>query len=342
MSNQLKVGILVIATLLLAIFGYNFIKGQDIFKKSKLYYTKFKEIGDLTVSSPVKIKGLVVGTVASITESGPNLDEIVIGLEMKKNINIGKNSLAFVNTSILGVSTIEIKLANGSGFYILGDTILSSSGPKILEDLQKKLNPIIAKVDNSLGHLDTLMVNANSVITNNLKANLEASLQNVTRLTNQLTTTAKNLESLINAQTGTITASITNLKTFSGNLNNNNPNLNTIVANLKTTTDNFKEISTNVKNLKLDATLAKVNTAIDELGLTLKNVNNPNGSVGKLLNDKLLYDRVNNTIRSVNVLMDDFKVNPKRYVHLSVFGKKNKGAALTTPLINADSSLLKK
>jgi phospholipid/cholesterol/gamma-HCH transport system substrate-binding protein len=341
-SNQLKVGLLTITTLALCLFGYNFLKNKNLFTTNKLYYAKFKEIGELNISSPVRIKGYKVGVVASIKESGPNLEEIIVGIEMKKEINIGKQSLAFVNTSLLGVSTVDIRLDNSNGFYKLGDTITSSNDPKMLDELQKKISPIMGKVDNSLGHLDSLMVNANSVIDENLKANLKASLQNVTKLTTQLSETAASLQSLISSQTGTIATTMNSVKQFSGNLNGNNDKINAIMESFKTTADNLKTTTANFKDLKLDATMAKVNTAVDELTKMLKSVNNPDGSIGKLLNDKLLYDRINNTIRSVNVLMDDFKTNPKRYVNISVFGKKNKGGALTAPIINADSSLLKK
>ncbi len=333
-SNPVKIGLLALITFILGMVGYNFLKGKDLFSTKKMYYAKFKEIGELTAASPVKIKGLVVGSVAFIEESGPYLDkdEIIVGIQMKKNIKIPTNAEAFINTSILGTSSIEIRLLPSTGYLSLGDTIVSNSNPKILEELQQKINPVLGGVNRSLGALDTLLRNVNSGITEETKSNLNASLYNISMLTNQLTKSAVALQQLLNSQSGTIASTLKNAEKFSKNLNANNQGINDIVNNLNKTTDKFSK-------LQLDETLKNVNGLLVDLNTTIKGFNNPNGSLGKIMNDKLLYDRLNNTVRSVNVLIDDLKTNPKRYVNISVFGKKNKGNALQAPIVNADSSL---
>jgi phospholipid/cholesterol/gamma-HCH transport system substrate-binding protein len=333
-SNPVKIGLLALITFVLGIVGYNFLNGKDFFSSKKMYYAKFKEVGELTPASPVKIKGLVVGSVAFIQEAGPYLDkdEIIVGIQMKKNVKIPTNAEAFINTSVLGVSVIEIKLLPSNSYLSLGDTITSNSNPKILEELQQKINPVLGSVNKSLGTLDTLLRKVSNTITEEARANLNASLYNVSMLTQQLNKSALSLQQLLNSQSGTIANTLKNVEKFSKNLNENNQGINNIVSNLNKTTDNFSK-------LKLDETLSKVNLLLADVNTTVKGFNNPNGSLGKIMNDKLLYDRLNNTIRSVNVLIDDLKTNPKRYVNISVFGKKNKGNALQTPIINADSSL---
>jgi phospholipid/cholesterol/gamma-HCH transport system substrate-binding protein len=335
-SNPVKIGLLAVITFVLGIVGYNFLNGRDLFSKKKMYYAKFKEIGELTAASPVKINGYIVGSVLFIEEASQYLDKdgIIVGIQMKKDVKISNNAEAFVNTSVLGVSSIEIKLIQGNGYLTLGDTIKSNANPKILEELQQKINPVLGNVNKSLSSLDTLLHNVNSTITDEAKANLNTSLRNVATLTQQLTQSAAALQQLLNSQSGTIAHTLQNVEKFSNNLNANNKGLNDIVSNLDKTTDKFAKLDVN-------ETLNKVNALVTDLNTTIKGLNNPNGSVGKLMNDKLLYDRLNNTVRSVNVLIDDLKTNPKRYVNISVFGKKNKGNALQAPIVNADSSLQK-
>jgi phospholipid/cholesterol/gamma-HCH transport system substrate-binding protein len=333
-SNELKVGLIVLITLGLIVFGYNFLKGSKVFDDTKYYYAVFNEVGELTVSSPVKIKGLEVGNVAYIKALDKELSRIVVAIKMKGDYKITNNSEAFINTSILGTSNLEIKRGSNTQYYSLGDTIKTNSNPKFLDEVQDKINPVLGKVNKSLGSLDTLLSNAGNLLDKDLKTNVDASLYNVRKLTADLLASSASLQVMLNSQSGALAGSLNNVERFTKNLNSNNEKINGTIGNLNTTTDKFAQ-------LDLDGTLKKLNSSIDGLNTLLQGVNNPNGTLGKVLNDRLLYDRLNNTVKSMNILLDDLKTNPKRYVNISVFGKKNKKSALDNTLINADSSLLK-
>jgi phospholipid/cholesterol/gamma-HCH transport system substrate-binding protein len=320
-SNETKVGALAVIAVTLLVLGYNLLKGKNLIKRSDVIYARFTDVGSLEISSPVKIKGFRIGNVYSISSADDNVSEVIVAINVDQKVNIPVNSLAVVNGSLTGTTTLIIKPGNAATFIKQGDTLQSEIAADLMAKLNNSIDPVLANVKQAVDSLKLVLGNLNSVFDEGNKANLKAVIAN-------LKNTSANLNELLNSKDGALAKTLNNAETFTTNLNKNNENLNKTI-------ENFKNTSQKLSELELKQTMASLTQTVNQLQGVLDKINKGDGSLGLLLNDKKLYNNLNNTVRSVNTLIDDLKTHPKRYVSISVFGKKDKSTPLAAPL--ADS-----
>ncbi len=320
-SNETKIGALAAISIALLILGFNFLKGKTLFEHDKRLYAIFDKVEGLTKSNPVTINGLQVGKVAELRERDKMVSGIVVSIELTKEVTIPDNSLVFVNKALFGEGNLEIKLGNSNRFVGDGDTLKSTTNPSLLENVQQSVTPAVNNLNSAIQALEVLIANINSILDPNTKNNL----QNV--VANAAATTAQ-LRNLLNAQTGALAQSLQNMNEFTSNLNKNNESINKTVKNLEAAT-------AKLANADVDGVIKNLQTATGNLNELTTKINSKEGSLGLLINDKSLYNNLQNTVKSLNILLDDVRVNPKRYVNISVFGKKNKGGYLEVPLDSA-------
>jgi phospholipid/cholesterol/gamma-HCH transport system substrate-binding protein len=323
-SNETKIGALTAIAITIMILGFNFLKGKSLFGKSHSLFAKYTNVQGLASSNPVMINGLQVGTVYSIT-TDKNMKEILVNMNLTKDVNIPANSFAYIKNNPLGVTAIDIKLGNATEYLPKNDTIQTGTTAGMLEEAAQEIRPVLGQVRNAVRSLDSVLMTVNSVVDPTAKNNIRGILQNLNNTTAGLTVSAASLQSLLNTQTGALAKSLENVSSFTGNLANNNDKLTAVMTNLDKTT-------TNLSNLELDKTLNTLNATIADLRASLGKLNTTDGTAGMLLNDPKLYNNLASTANKLNVLLDDIKTNPKRYISFSVFGKKAKGEALVVPL----------
>lgn len=320
-SNETKVGALTVVAVTLLVLGYNFLKGKTFTSKSSVIYARFVDVGSLEISSPVKIKGFRIGNVYRISNLDKNVSEVVVAINLTEEVNIPRNSVAVISNSLTGTSTINIMPGNAKEYIAKGDTLQTSNNPDLLGKVMNSLDPILHTVQQAVDSLKNVLGNLNSMFDENTKSNLKGVITN-------LNTSSAHLSVLLNTKDGALAKTLNNAEVFTNNLNKNNENLNTTIENFKTTSQKLSEA-------QLKETVENLNNTITQLNLVLEKANNKEGSLGLLLNDPKLYNNLQNTSRSLNILLDDFKTHPKRYVSFSVFGKKDKSEPLKAPL--ADS-----
>jgi len=320
-TNETKIGILAFVAIALLILGFNFLKGRNLFDKSRKLYAVFHSVSGLTTSNPVTVNGLQIGTVFEMIEKNKNLDSIVVTVNLDKEINIPVNSLAYINKDLLGTASLTIELGNSSALINNGDTLNTQVTTGLIDDVKASFNPALNNVNGTLKSLDSLIEVVGLVFDPATKANFQSIIRN-------LTLTSASLQSLLKAQSGVLAATLANMNQVTGNLAKNNEAINRTIGNVETATGKLAA-------LNLDSTITNLNKTVSELSGIVSKANSTDGSLGLLLNDAKLYQNLENTTRSVNTLMDDFRVHPKRYVHFSLFGKKNKGNYLTKPLIDS-------
>jgi len=320
-SNETKVGALTVVAVTMLVLGYNFLKGKDFSKKSSVIYARFVDVGSLEISNPVKIKGFRIGNVYRISNLDKNVSEVVVTINLTEDINIPKNSVAVITNSLTGTSSINIMPGNAKDYITKGDTLQTSNNPDLLGKVMNSLDPILHTVQQAVDSLKHVLGNLNSMFDENTKSHLKGVIAN-------LNNSSANLSVLLNAKDGALAKTLNNAETFTTNLNKNNENLNATIENFKTTSKKLSEA-------QLKETVENLNHTITQLNLVLEKANKKEGSLGLLLNDPKLYDNLQHTSRSLNILLDDFRVHPKRYVSFSVFGKKEKSEPLKAPL--ADS-----
>ncbi len=323
-SNETKVGALTAIAITLLVLGFNFLKGKTFFSKSRTLYAKYTNVQGLANSNPVMINGLQVGTVFSIT-TDKNMKVILVNMNITKDVNIPVNSVAYIKPSLLSTTSVEIKLGDANKYIPKNDTIATELSAGIFTEAMQKIDPVLYQVTKAVSSIDSVLANVNHVIDPDAKNNIQSTLAHLNQITANLIESSASLNGLLNNQTGTLAKTLNNLNTFTDNLNKNNEKINSTMSNLDKT-------STNLAKLDLGKTLNMLNGTITDLKTTIGKFNTNTGTLGLLMNDARLYNNLAATGNKLNLLIDDIRTNPKRYISFSVFGKKSKGSELTVPL----------
>jgi phospholipid/cholesterol/gamma-HCH transport system substrate-binding protein len=324
-SNETKVGALAVIAVTLIIIGFNVLRGKTMFKSGNFIYAKYTDTKGLIVSNPVFINGYQVGAVFDIENINDNLSEIAVTIRLNKAYKIPVNSIAAIQENPLGTNSISIVLGDAKTYFKNDDTIKTAPSASLLGDIMNTLSPLGEQTKNTINSLEKVLNNINKVLNDQNKENFSVMLANLTETTKNLNTSMAAIEGMLKKQDGSIAQSFDNVNSFTKNLNGNNSKINSIIQNLDSTTQSLKQAD--LKN-----TISSLQSAVSELSTTLKKLNTGDGTAAKLLNDADMYKELKNTVSSLNTLLDDVRVHPKRYINLSVFGKKDKSTPLSKPI----------
>ena len=292
-SNETKVGALAVIAVTLIIIGFNVLRGKTMFKSGNFIYAKYTDTKGLIVSNPVFINGFQVGAVFDIENINDNLSEIAVTIRLNKAYKIPVNSIAAIQENPLGTNSISIVLGDAKTYFKNDDTIKTAPSASLLGDIMNTLSPLGEQTKNTINSLEKVLNNINKVLNDQNKENFSVMLANLTETTKNLNTSMAAIEGMLKKQDGSIAQSFDNVNSFTKNLNGNN---------------------------------SKINST------TLKKLNTGDGTAAKLLNDADMYKELKNTVSSLNTLLDDVRVHPKRYINISVFGKKDKSTPLSKPI----------
>jgi phospholipid/cholesterol/gamma-HCH transport system substrate-binding protein len=317
-SNETKVGVLTILALTILILGFNFLKGKDILKKRKQIYAVFHDVGSLSKSNEVKINGYVIGSVYEIKAKDKDLSGIVATINLTQDVNIPRDSKALISTPLVGGSIIIIEKGQDPVMLKPGDTLTTRVDVGILDDVKAQLNPTLLKVRTTLDSLNSILGSVNSAFNAEARNNIQQTLANLNRASSSLT-------GLVDNQTSSLARALRNAEEITASLKANTDDVSATIKNARITSEKIAAIS-------LQPTIDSLNSVINSLKSMANKLNRTDGTLGALLNDRKLYDKLNNAILSAEILMDDLRTHPKRYVNLSIFGRKDKGGALTSPL----------
>lgn len=305
MKNEIKIAIAAICGVALLIFGINYLKGVNILTSSNTYYVKFKDAQQLAVGNQVYANGYSVGTIRDLKFNYENNSEVVATIELDDNLRLPKGTTAELVSPLMGGVVLNLKLGpNPADILSPRDTIVG--GPHL--GALDKAGDLMPSIEAMLPKLDSILANVNTLTGS---AELQRTLANAAEITENLKRTSVALDAMMANQVPTV---LGNVSTLTGNLSR-------------------VDVDGTVKNVNgtvttLNTTLADAQQVIAQLQTTLADVqrqlNSKDGTAGALLNDRELYDRLNRTIASADSLVTDLKAHPKRYVHFSVFGKKDK------------------
>jgi phospholipid/cholesterol/gamma-HCH transport system substrate-binding protein len=322
-SNETKVGALTAVSITLLILGFNFLKGKNVFKKKATMYVTFSKVEGLNIGDAIKINGLRVGAVEGLEEKDANLSEVVVSYHLTRSINIPLDSYGKIEATPLGSTAIIISLGNAKQFLKDGDTLKGIDSKGLMEDLKQTLAPTIENINKTLASLDTTIQSIGKTFNDD-------SRQNIAMILQELAGTTDKLNALLEPGKGSIAQSLDNVNSFSGNLKKNNDSITAVINNLT-------KASRNISSLELAGTVQSLESAIGNLNGLLSDIKNGKGSMGKLATDEQLYKNLNSTANSLNILLQDLRLHPKRYVQVSVFGKKDKSGPLMSPIADSTS-----
>jgi len=303
-TKEIKVAVLVILSIVLFYWGFAFLKGKNLFDSSTKLYAVYDNVAGLVVAAPVTINGLNIGKVNTIEmmPDGKMKVELVITNEQ---INIAKSSIAQIMDSGL-IGGREIAIINNfsdTNYTQSGDILKTSNKLGLTDELANQIGPVKDKVEVLLENANKLIANLNATLDASTQQKLKASIASLEVTMSEFSQISKNANEILSENKSKLTKTLSNFEKTSGNLNNMTTSLDK--ANLGET----------VK--KLEATLTNVN-------IIMANLEQGKGSMGKLFNDDVMYTNLTKTSKELELLLQDLRLNPTRYVNVSVFGKKNK------------------
>ncbi|WP_256006650.1 MULTISPECIES: MlaD family protein [Pedobacter] len=311
-KNETKVGILAAFSIAVLIIGYNFLKGNSIFSSETVLYARYSRVEGLAVSKPVLVNGFQIGRVDEL-QLQPD-GSILATLKIKGKYEIPRTSIARLeSTDLLGSKAIVMELGPGSNFAVDGDTLNANVEKGLMEAVQ----PVQKKAEVIIGKMDSILTSVNAILNPNFQRNVDRSFTSIAATLSSLEATSKKVDNLVGSEGSRISAILANVEAISANLRQNNQKISGILNNISSVTDqvaasNFKQ------------TIDNANKAMTDLQLIVGKINSGEGSLGLLINDKQMYENLNNASKNLDALMIDLKQNPKRYVHFSVFGGGNK------------------
>lgn len=295
-NSEVKIGILVVVCGFILFFGLNYLKGFNIFNPSNRYYACYENLDGLTVSSPVYIKGYRVGQVSEISFDFTRVKPFEVTLDIENDIHLPKGTIAHLgNDGLLGGKCVSLVLNPVVTDYISQeDTLSTTVAPNMTDTLALVLYP---KLQHSIENMDSLMASMIEILNSR---ELHRVMKNLDSTMYYVAETSKDLESVMSADVPQTLSSV------------------------RKATDQLAEAGKKVNALPLDTMVNNVNGTVREVRYLVERINSNEGSLGLLLNDTSLYGNLTAASASADDLLRDMKANPKRYVHFSVFGKKNK------------------
>ena len=296
-TKEVKIAIVAIVGLVVLFLGMNFLKGLDLFSTDNRYYISFRDISGLSSSSPIYADGYKVGVVRGIVYDYSQSKDIIVEADINKDMRIPKGSSAEIVSDLMGNVKVNLLLASNTRERVNpGETIVGG----INDGAMGQMKDLIPVVQDMLPKLDSILASVNLLLQDPAIAN---SLHNVETVTGNLTVSTRRLNTLL------------------GTLNSRMPGL---LAKADGVMDNAQVVTSNLSKVDVEGTMSKVNATLDNVQAFTDQLNNNNGSLGLLMRDPNLYYNLNATVKSADSLLIDLKSHPKRYVHFSVFGRKDK------------------
>jgi phospholipid/cholesterol/gamma-HCH transport system substrate-binding protein len=302
-SKEIKVALLGIVAIALLVLGFNFLKGSNLLSSDRTYYAKYDNVDGLTIGNPVILNGIKVGQVKEMSLIPEEGNRVKVAVELQKGVTVGDSTVASLSGSLLGSKTITLFLGKNTKVFDGGEELRSYTVASITDAFQAKALPV-------LGTVDSTLIKVNGFLNKDAKVSLQATLQNAQGSTEAL----KNLLLMNQRNINQIT---TNMARLTADLNKTSAKFDRIASNFALLSDSLKNAPVGPAMRKLNATMTEAQGTMTTLNRSLTD---QKGSLGKLINDTLLYNNLNATAASTNTLLTDFQANPKRYVHFSVFG----------------------
>ncbi len=315
-NNETKVGILTTVAIVLLILGFNILKGRSLFSNKKTIYAVYQQVNGLQPSNAVMVNGLAIGSVLSLEVMDKRAGRILVTLQINKDIEIPKNSVARISSDLLGTRKVEIDFGNTDEVLKNKDTIYAAVDGSITDALKEQLSPLVKKLETTLGAVDTLLITVNSVFDTTTKHNIRTAIAGLNGTMNNLSMATRSINGML-AEEGKIAGTFDNFASVSENLKNNNDKISNILTN-------FDKASGSFANGQLDTTINQLRYTMERLNNVVAKVSSTDGTLGMLVNDRKAYNNLQSSLSSLNKLLEDLRYNPWRYVHLSVFGRKNK------------------
>ena len=303
-TKEVKIATVAIVGIVVLFFGLHFLKGMPVFSTDNVYYASFKDVNGLSASTPIYADGYQVGNVKSIIYNYQKSGNVLVEFQVDNDLRVPKGSTAEIESDMMGNVKMNILLANNPRERVEpGDTIQGNMNAGLMGSVQQ-LVPTIAAM---LPKIDSILASVNMLLADPA---IKASLHNMETMSANLAVTSAGLNTLV-AQANSKVPGLMAKADYA-------------MGKAGSTLNNTDKLTASLAQLDIATTMAKVDRTLDNVESVTRQLNSPNGTLGLLMNDQELYRNLNGTMRSADSLLIDLKAHPKRYVHFSLFGKKDK------------------
>lgn len=319
-SKELKIGIVVTLAIGLFIWGFNFLKGFNLFSNNYELYAVYPKIDGLIEANPLMINGYKVGQInkISLTKDKNGNYAVLVKFLLSEDVQIPKHSIAkAVSSDLLGSKAVEIIYSDETEYVKSGDTLLAETEEGLKSAVSKQLQPLQKKAEGLISSIDSVMVIVQYVLNNKTRENLDKSFESIKKAIQSLEQTAYKLDDLMESEKAKISAILTKVNNLAGMLEKNTGKIDNIIGNFSTLSDSLAQSDLKSAISEADKTLAELNKLVAQ-------INTGQGTLGKLVKNDSLYNNLNKSSEDLDKLLNDLRLNPKRYIHFSVFGGKDK------------------
>jgi phospholipid/cholesterol/gamma-HCH transport system substrate-binding protein len=307
-TRELKTGVVAIAVIALFIWGYNYMKGLNLFDvASNTYFTEYSNVEGLNTASVVTLNGLEVGKVIAVefNKDSVKYGWLTVEFSVETDLEFSKNSTAKIySASLMGGKSLALVPSYEGETAKSGDFFQGEIEADVITSVSENLKPLFAKVENAVVGADSLLVGLNEIMDSKTRANLKSSIAQLNATISNFNAVSKSLNEMV----------VTN-KVKIGNT----------LTNTELMTSNLAKLSDSLANSNLGKTVKNLETTVNNLNSILANVESGEGTLGKLLKDDEMYNNLTSATKELDELLREMKLNPKRFVHFSLFGKKDKG-----------------
>ncbi len=302
LSKEIKAAFFVLSTILLFIFGFNFLKGSSLLDKQKTIYAVYDEVDGLLVGANVMINGLSIGNVTEL-DFLPNSTKILVTLKVKDKLNFSSKSTASIyETGVLGGLAISIDpIFEKASTVNTGDTLNSSVRPGLTELINRQIEPLSRQLQSTITSVDSIFTGASNVLNRQTQEEIKESINVLTSAIKAINNSSIIIEKTLTAK---------------------NTQINNTIDNFEKISSNLSEVSDELNSFGLSNLLSNLEVSVDGISSIVNKLDSDKSTIGKLINEDEVYNNLNSSIESLNSLIIDIKENPKKYVHFSVFGRK--------------------
>tara|TARA_B100000614_G_scaffold2503_1_gene2632 strand:- start:207 stop:1151 length:945 start_codon:yes stop_codon:yes gene_type:complete len=305
-SKEIKVGFLALIGVMMSVFSYNYLKGINLFEKNRKFTVKYEKVDGLSASNPVTLNGFKIGKVQKINFNPNNTRELLVDIIIENDVLFPKTSLAeLYETGLIGGKAIAIipDYKNDSTIASDGDLLKGVIKPGLTELVNQILPQVQLQIEALIKNAEIVLGNINTLFDEETKQELRSSIQDFSNLTKNLSETSDEISNLIV---------------------NNSENLTNTISELSKASSNIRTISDSISEEEVLKITSNLNELVSNLNTITKSLKDSEGTAGQLINDKSIYKNLENATNELNILIEDIKLNPGRYINFSVFGKKNK------------------
>lgn len=317
-SKEVRVGIVTAIAIGFFIYGFNYLKGKDLFSTQRKFYAVYNDIDGLVEANPLLINGYKVGIVGKIKLVQDTSSRVIITLLLDDAVLIPKNSIAkVISSDILGSKAVQLILGSGTDYVVEGDTLLSAQEDNLKQSVNKTIAPLQRKAEGLIASIDSVLVVVQQVFNESARQNLAKSFESIKQAITSLETTSYRLDTLVISEKLKISSILTKINVLATTLAGNSDKLSNVI-------NNFSDISDSLAKSNLTSAVNNADLALSQASGIMNKINRGEGTMGMLINNDSLYRKLDKSAEDLDKLLLDLRINPERYVRVSVFGRKDK------------------